>query len=209
MIPRKIYDEVTQNTIPLAELIGKARKNELLNVYVMNNLDKGGERQTGVFTLRFITQNGETLAYTIPDTFIPVNLLELGDTNAMVTMQDFATACARRLLFVITEEYALKLLATPAAKIESKRLSLMNNATMADEVEEKAALEDRVQPRIRVLMEEEGSEANKVSRLYGMQNMLTKDDLLYVMSKVESPASKEAVADMLKEVEAHPPTLVA
>lgn len=98
------------------------------SVWVVNSseetLDNGA--QADVFVV--VAYNGQSIPVSVPKSWLPVNLAARLPKKALVESTYFLEACYKKLITIVTPEYAAELNARPSADSERKRLKELEEA---------------------------------------------------------------------------------
>lgn len=98
------------------------------SVWVVNSseetLDNGA--QADVFVV--VAYNGQSIPISVPKSWLPINLAARMPKKALVESTYFLEACYKKLITIVTPEYAAELNARPSADSERRRLKELEEA---------------------------------------------------------------------------------
>ena len=164
------------------------------NIFVLNTT-KGEEKGPVVFNCPKLNGRGiDTI--TVPDTFLPTNLINFTSKSQVLESSDFKSAVRRKFLTIIDEEEAIEIESLPGAKEERNRIDNhqleVDNLTrsMLGEDTEVAAMttqqttpnKNEVSPKIKSILEnyEENGAVATLNSLRTIESDLNTDDLRYI-----------------------------
>jgi len=92
------------------------------SLYVINTTDQRQSQSRGDLHIQVNDDFGQAQNIIIPNTWIPFDLARYGSVKPMIRSKGFLDALARRNLIVLADDDAKKILDTPEAKEESKKI---------------------------------------------------------------------------------------
>ena len=182
--------------------IAQAEQSNSSSVWVLNSSGSSG-RAKGNLHITIVEGNGRATVVTVPNTRIPVDLTTQATKNALMQSPDFRRCVAAKVLTLIDDKTAEKLLDNPDAQAEQRRLLNIDSAHQHEtDIPELKALQAQESGKIgpfalNLAHTEDGDEDAIVANLKNNADNLSTEELQYVVNNSKFAKVKGAAAELV------------
>jgi hypothetical protein len=183
--------------------ISQAEQSQTSSVWAMNTSGTQGSAK-GIINITITEGNGRASVVRIPVTFIPIDLTTQATKSAILMSPDFRRLVAGRMVTLLSEEDALKMLDNEKAQEEMRRLLNVEHAhevqdsQMPTEAQSVMAQADGAISGLALnIAHSEGDEEAMMANLRNNRESLTQEELKYIVNNSMSPKVKAMAAEYI------------
>ena len=155
-------------------------------IWVVNQLSGPNK---GPLLLNMMDATNTTINIRVDATFVPIDLCEKAEREAILRSQDFRKAVDKGILRIINQEEAEKLLGTDEAEAELGRLRSGRQHAQAmqhDNYGDPATNDDQVSESVKVILNIGGGEAQIASKLRLLDHQMRDADYMYIAKRAKA-----------------------
>lgn len=184
--------------------VSQVEQSQSTSVWAMNTSASKGTGK-GIINLTITEGNGRSTVVRIPVTFIPVDLTTQATKSALTMSPDFRRLVASRIITLISDADAEKMLDNDKARAEQSRLLNIESLHEVDEQQQTAEVRSMMAEAsgnigglaLNIAHTTDGDEEAVVANLRNNAEALTKDELKYIVDNSQMHKVKVLAADLL------------